>query len=344
MNLAWCRRARLTRSMLCAVVAALYGCAGDGLPPAASTGQFDEIQRTIFDVHCLSAGCHNAQSLAGNMNLSEGASYDQLVNVPPDNPVARSMGLLRVQPFNPGNSFILIKLNGPGLGEGSRMPMGMDPLSQTDIAMIQAWITAGAPRGSTVGPTASPTPVGPTTETPSEAPTAVPTDTPDPLPSSTATDTSEPATPTVTETGTPPTATATAAGSSATVAPTTTPTATVVTTVTPPSSAFQEIQTTIFNTTCVGAFCHDVQGMSGGLVLVEGQSYDHLVGVPPQNEAALQAGLLRVDPGNPDNSFLIVKLTNPSLLEGSRMPLGKQPLSADQIRLIRQWISDGAPQ
>ena len=341
MNLAWCRRARLTRSMICAVLAALYGCAGDGLPPAASTGQFDEIQRTIFDPHCLSAGCHNPQSLAGNMNLSAGASYDQLVNVQPDNPVARSMGLLRVQPFNPGNSFILVKLSGPGLGEGSRMPMGMDPLSQSDIAMIQAWITAGAPRGSTVGPTTSPTP-DPTTATPTEAPTPVATDTPIPPPTST--DTSTPATPSVTETGTPPTATASVAGSvtatpSATIAPTTTPTATAAT-----SSAFQEIQTTIFNPTCTGAFCHDVLGMSAGLVLVEGQSYDHLVGVPPQNEAALQAGLLRVDPGNPDNSFLIVKLTNPSLLEGSRMPLGKQPLSADQIQLIRQWISDGAPQ
>ena len=347
MNLWWRRPGRLTRWTVCAVFAALYGCAGDGLPLTASTGQFDDIQRNIFDQHCLSAGCHNAQSLAGNMNLSAGASYDQLVNVQPDNAVARSAGLLRVQPFNPGNSFLLTKLTGPGLGEGSRMPMGMDPLSQSDIAMIQAWIADGAPRGSTAGPTVSPSPGPPGTATASNTPTVVATDTPELQPTATATDTSLPATPTATETGTPPTATATAAGSvSSTATPTPTPTESAVPTPTATTalSAFQEIQTTIFNPTCTGAFCHDVQGMSGGLVLVEGQSYDHLVGVPPQNEAALAAGLLRVDPGNPDNSFLLVKLMNPSLLMGSRMPLGKPPLSAEQLELIRGWIADGAPQ
>jgi hypothetical protein len=109
------------------------------------------------------------------------------------------------------------------------------------------------------------------------------------------------------------------------------------------SGAFQEIQTTIFNTTCTGAFCHDVQGMSGGLVLVEGQSYANLVGVEPQNAAALQAGLLRVDPGNPDNSFLVVKVEGPPIAMGSRMPLGETPLTADQIQLIRDWIAAGAP-
>ena len=84
--------------------------------------------------------------------------------------------------------------------------------------------------------------------------------------------------------------------------------------------------------------------MSGGLVLVEGQSYANLVNVEPQNAAAQQAGMLRVIPFNPDNSFLVVKLENPTLAMGSRMPLGKLPLSADQIQLIRNWIAAGAPQ
>jgi hypothetical protein len=82
--------------------------------------------------------------------------------------------------------------------------------------------------------------------------------------------------------------------------------------------------------------------MSGSLVLIEGMSYDQLVGVQPTNAAARTAGLLRVDPDNPDNSFLLVKVTNPTPLQGSRMPLGELPLSAEQIQLIRDWIASGA--
>jgi hypothetical protein len=363
MNAAWCRRVRLTRWVTLAALGVAYGCAGNGVPVSDSGGQFDEIQRTIFDQHCLSAGCHNAQSLAGNMNLSPGASYDQLVNVAPDNPVASSQGLQRVTPFNPNNSFLLIKVTQPGPGEGSMMPMGMNPLSPSDIDMIRAWIVAGAPRGSTPGPTGSPSPSAPT-PTSSASVTATPpaTDTATPIATSTLTATREPATPTATATdsGTPPTPTETSPAGTATASttstststPSSTPTPTLPPTETPTSTpsptatsgAFQEIQTTIFNTTCTGAFCHDVQGMSGGLVLVEGQSYGNLVNVEPQNVAAQQAGMLRVIPFNPDNSFLVVKLENPTLAMGSRMPLGKPPLSADQIQLIRNWIAAGAPQ
>ena len=85
------RIARLTRWTAPAVLAVLYGCAGDGRPGSTSNGQFDEIQRNIFDQHCLSAGCHNAQSVAGNLNLTTGVSYDQLVNV----------GELKPHPKNP---------------------------------------------------------------------------------------------------------------------------------------------------------------------------------------------------------------------------------------------------
>jgi hypothetical protein len=84
--------------------------------------------------------------------------------------------------------------------------------------------------------------------------------------------------------------------------------------------------------------------MAGGLVLIEGQSYANLVNVLPTNAAALNAGLLRVDPFLPDNSFLVIKLAGPPPIEGARMPLGKPPLSAAQMELIRGWISAGAMQ
>ncbi len=318
------RIARLTRWTVLVALAVLCGCAGDGLPPQDTVGWVVELQRNIFDPNCLSAGCHNAQSRAGGLNLSPGASYDSLVNIVPDNPAAEGAGLLRVDPFNPTNSFLIAKLVGPTAGEGSRMPQGMDPLPQSDIDFITSWILAGAPRGGTVGPTATRTPAPPSaTATLSPNPPATATITPVPADTSTAT---------ATITGTPP-ATATA---TQTATPSPSPSRT------PTLSQFGEIQTTIFNTTCIDAFCHDSQGMSGGLVLIEGQSYGNLVGVEPQNPTALQEGLLRVDPGDPDNSFMVVKVEGPSIPEGSRMPLGKPPLSATQIQLIRDWIAAGA--
>lgn len=289
------------------------GCAGNGPPPAGTGSQFDQIQTEIFNPNCLSAGCHNSQAQAGALDLSAGVSYGQLVNVLPNNPAALSAGLLRVVPFDPTTSFLLIKLTGPGPGEGSRMPLGMNPLSPTDIDAIQSWILAGAPPGGPTGPTPTPT-VPPT---PSPSPTAVDT-----------------ATPSATVTGIPP----------ATSTVTATPPPSASPTVTPTLSAFGVIQTTIFNTTCIDSTCHDAQGMAGGLVLIEGQSYANLVNVLPTNAAALNAGLLRVDPFLPDNSFLVVKLAGPPPIEGARMPLGKPPLSAAQMELIRGWISAGAAQ
>ena len=310
------------RSALAALPAVLllYGCAGNGPPPSGSGGAYDTIQTQIFNQHCLSAGCHNATARAGNLNLTAGVSYGDLVGVAPDNVVAAGQGLQRVEPFNPANSFLLIKLMGPAPGEGGRMPLAMNPLSPTDIGMIQAWIADGAPPPGTVGASVTPTPS--------------PTDTVPPTASDTATVTPtavDTATPTPTGTGTqPPTATVT---ETPTASPTETPLPLVV-----------RIQTTIFNPSCAIAFCHDATTASGNLVLTDGVSYGNLVGIEPDNPVARAKGLLRVRANDPTNSFLIVKLTGkPPLGMGSKMPLSGTPLTAEQIALLTGWIEAGAP-
>lgn len=308
---------RLRRATL-AVALALYGCAGDGAAPSGDGSAFDTLQQEIFNQRCLSAGCHNASAQAGGLNLTAGASYNDLVGVAPTNPVALADGLLRVVPFDPESSFLLIKLTGPAAGQGARMPQGSSPLSPQQIDMVRAWIADGAPPPGTAVPSASPS----ATPEPSDTPTVTATATETPLPSVTST-------PSVTVTGTPP----------PTATPTDTPSPSPTATSEP---LFARIQQTIFNPTCATMFCHDAATASGDLVLEADVSYANLVDVEPMNLAARQAGLLRVEPFNPADSFLIIKVTNPTLPQGSRMPLGLPPLSEEQIGLLTEWIESGA--
>jgi len=311
----------------------MTGCAGNGPVPPGAVSAYDDIQQTIFNVSCVSAPCHSSTSQQGNLVLEEGVSYGNLVGVVPFNDVARAMGLERVVPGNTDMSFLLIKLTAPGLGEGSPMPLGMPPLSAANIDKVRAWILAGAPGPGGPTPTFSATP----TSSQTSPPTPSATDTVPPTLTST---------PTVTPSGTlppPPTVTATL-----TVTATFTPTPTASAVPTPTfslDSTLPQIQTTIFDTTCLDIGCHNATSLAGGQSLAPGESYAQLVGVTPQNVAAAQDGLLRVTAGDPDKSFLLTKLTLPvafDLRYGSRMPLLKPVLSAEQIEHIRAWILRGA--
>jgi hypothetical protein len=98
---------------------------------------------------------------------------------------------------------------------------------------------------------------------------------------------------------------------------------------------FQSIQDNVFTPICTT--CHAGGGAPLGLRLDEGASYAMLVNEPSVEEP----GLMRVDPGNPDGSYLIQKLEG-SAGVGDQMPLGGPPLPADTIAVIRQWIAEGA--
>lgn len=54
-------------------------------------------------------------------------------------------GVLRVAPGDPGNSFLIHKLEGRDL-VGVRMPQNADPLTPGQIQIIARWIQRGAPR------------------------------------------------------------------------------------------------------------------------------------------------------------------------------------------------------
>lgn len=87
--------------------------------------------------------------------------------------------------------------------------------------------------------------------------------------------------------------------------------------------------------------CHSDSGRAaaGGLVLLEGRSYQALVGQASRQKA----GATLVVPGDPENSYLVRKLEGAPDIAGVRMPRSNGPfLTAGQISIIRRWIELGA--
>jgi hypothetical protein len=109
---------------------------------------------------------------------------------------------------------------------------------------------------------------------------------------------------------------------------------------------FSSIQQEIFNTTdssgrlaCIN--CHTDNGRTpaGGLVLLEGRSYQALVSQPSR----FKTGAIFVVPGDPDASYMVHKLEGAADIVGSRMPRGTGPfLTSGQMQIIRRWIELGA--
>jgi hypothetical protein len=105
----------------------------------------------------------------------------------------------------------------------------------------------------------------------------------------------------------------------------------------PPLTAdYESIQDNVFTPICVR--CHSGAAAPEGLQLDAAHAYDLLVGVPSSE----QPQLLRVDPGAPDSSYLVLKLEGAPGIVGAQMPFGETPLPQSTIDVIRQWISDGA--
>lgn len=110
------------------------------------------------------------------------------------------------------------------------------------------------------------------------------------------------------------------------------------------NSAYHDIQEYIFDKSCANSVCHAAPANAGNLNLTYGVSYQDLVGRVSQNPAAAAAGLKLVDPGNPENSFLLTKLMGPEVPEqGARMPFGGGVLHDGKIDAVRAWIAAGAP-
>lgn len=98
---------------------------------------------------------------------------------------------------------------------------------------------------------------------------------------------------------------------------------------------FASIQANVLTPRCT--VCHSGAAAPAGLRLDEGNSFALLVGVPSREVSSM----LRVAPGQPDDSYLVQKLEGRAAV-GARMPLGGPFLDDATIAVIRQWIAEGA--
>jgi len=110
---------------------------------------------------------------------------------------------------------------------------------------------------------------------------------------------------------------------------------------------FSSIQKNIFETTdsagrnaCVN--CHNNNGGRvplGGLNLLHDVAYDQLVNVNSTQIPSLK----RVNPGNPEDSYMVHKMEGRAGIVGRRMPFNGPPYLTDgQIQIVKRWIELGA--
>jgi hypothetical protein len=102
----------------------------------------------IFDNRC-NAVCHNPVAFLGMLDLTADNAYNNLVNVPTSPGCMQQVpDSVRVVPFDTQSSMLWLKtMPDPGRC-GRPMPFGTDGLgviAPDEFALIDAWITEGAP-------------------------------------------------------------------------------------------------------------------------------------------------------------------------------------------------------
>jgi hypothetical protein len=95
----------------------------------------------MFASSCLGNGCHDAASMAANLSLVGGVAHAELVGVVAD----QCNGTLLVEAGAPQLSYLVHKLTGLEICNGSQMPKQAPPLSWAEVDAVSRWICADAP-------------------------------------------------------------------------------------------------------------------------------------------------------------------------------------------------------
>lgn len=108
-----------------------------------------------------------------------------------------------------------------------------------------------------------------------------------------------------------------------------------------PTVSFAQAIAPVLKARC--ALCHMTGEEAGHMALHPDAAYASLVGV----QASEVPALMRVKPGAPDRSYMLMKIEGTHLKNGgmgARMPFGGPPLDKATIEMIRAWIAAGAPE
>ena len=97
----------------------------------------------------------------------------------------------------------------------------------------------------------------------------------------------------------------------------------------------------ILDRRCATGGCHSPASHQAALILTPDRAWELTVNA----SSILRPGMDRVEPGDPDNSWLVRMIeADPERRDGHpRMPLATIPLTDNQIGNIRRWIEQGAP-
>ena len=98
------------------------------------------------------------------------------------------------------------------------------------------------------------------------------------------------------------------------------------------------IQEHVFGAICIN--CHVPGGQADFMILDTAQhSYENLVDHPSFEDPFLD----RVEPGDPELSYIVHKIEGRPTIQGDPMPPPPETrLAPDQIAAIREWIENGA--
>ena len=92
----------------------------------------------------------------------------------------------------------------------------------------------------------------------------------------------------------------------------------------------------VFAVNCTFSGCHSGGEPAAGLSL-EGDFAARIVGVASGQRPDFKL----VEPGKPDDSYLLIKVRGDDEIVSQQMPPGN-PLPAEQVEIIRAWIASGA--
>ena len=104
-----------------------------------TTNTFSRIQNLVFTPSCASVNCHKGSSSQHGLDLSSGAAYSNLVNVPSGQMPALNL----VTHGNPNQSYLVQKIEGTA-EIGDRMPLNGQVLEYDFQQLVRNWIAEGA--------------------------------------------------------------------------------------------------------------------------------------------------------------------------------------------------------